>query len=129
MKKTSQENHRKYLKHRDYYIEYYSKKYNYDIEYKKKISTFYHDRNKQWRNQALTALGGECVRCGFTDVRALQIDHVNGDGGKERSAGMSQVKLYKKIFEDQTGYQLLCANCNWIKREENKETGTYYGKL
>ena len=32
---------------------------------------------------ALESLG-KCMICGFTDPRALQIDHVNGGGAKER---------------------------------------------
>ena len=51
-----------------------------------------------------------------------QIDHVNGGGAKEHKAMPNSVKFYRKVFEDTTGmYQLLCANCNWIKRAENKE--------
>lgn len=61
-------------------------------------------------------LGHACARCGFSDLRALQIDHVNGDGAKER--GRNQA-FYKRILADDGGrYQILCANCNWIKRHE-----------
>lgn len=72
------------------------------------------------REHALSFLGGECVRCGFTDPRALQIDHVNGGGTREhRTIGNSAV--YRKVLAGEPGYQLLCANCNWIKRAENDE--------
>jgi hypothetical protein len=69
--------------------------------------------------------GGRCAQCGFLDVRALHIDHVHGGGRKEyldgRGGGMS---YYYRVLEDQTGtYQLLCANCNAIKRIEQKEAG------
>ena len=61
---------------------------------------------------ALMVLGRKCVRCGFDDIRALQIDHINNDGYKE-----NRVKMYHKILRGDTeGYQVLCANCNWIKR-------------
>lgn len=67
-------------------------------------------------------LGGKCVRCGFTDIRALQIDHVNGGGKKELKKNGSGISYYKKILLDKNRkYQLLCANCNWIKRYENEE--------
>ena len=85
----------------------------------------------KWRRAALAALGGVCVRCGFADVRALQIDHVNGGGLRERSRRRQKdnailrvclTKYYRQVVEDQTGkFQLLCANCNWIKRAENGE--------
>jgi len=72
----------------------------------------------RYRHAALEKLGGKCSRCGFTDSRALQIDHVNGGGKKEILRGWRWIK---KIVTDPTGYQLLCANCNWIKRHERGE--------
>lgn len=71
------------------------------------------------RQAVLTKLGSKCVRCGFYDERALQIDHINGGGNKEKDMGAA--KMYRKILADSTGYQLLCANCNAIKKVENKE--------
>ena len=84
------------------------------------------DYREQWRLErralVLTLLGDCCAQCGFSDSRALQIDHINGGGNKERIQMKSNTKLYTKILSFGTyGYQLLCANCNWIKRVENKE--------
>ena len=31
----------------------------------------------------MTLIGDKCVRCGFSDVRALDLDHINGGGTKE----------------------------------------------
>jgi hypothetical protein len=85
---------------------------------------------KGWREKALAKLGNKCANpgCGWVntdgthgcdDKRCLQIDHVHGGGSKEQKAtGV----YYKKVVADQIGnYQLLCANCNWIKRAVNKE--------
>ncbi len=75
---------------------------------------------KRLRLKAIEALGGKC-KCGFSDWRALQIDHINGGGNKERK-NIGWAKLYNKIIAGTIkGYQLLCANCNFIKRHENKE--------
>ena len=67
----------------------------------------------------------KCVRCGFSDVRALVIDHVNGGGRQEREVTFkgAMYKYYKHVQENiATGkYQLLCANCNTIKLFEEKE--------
>ena len=62
---------------------------------------------------------------GCTDSRCLQIDHTRGGGYKDRvEKGHTGRALYKAVLEDQEDtYQLLCANCNWIKRVENKEEG------
>lgn len=89
------------------------------------------DCNERWHRAAFAALGGKCLRCGFTDERALQIDHVNGGGSKEHHRRQKNgamwrriclSKYYRLVVNDTTGkYQLLCANCNWIKRTENGE--------
>lgn len=70
-------------------------------------------------------LGDKCARCGISDQRVLQIDHVNGDGAAERKSGVRGTRrLLAHIRKRGTsGYQMLCANCNWIKRIENNETG------
>jgi hypothetical protein len=76
-------------------------------------------RSVHFRKRVLTKLGGKCVRCGFSDWRALQVDHVNRHGN-----GLTFYETYLDILEngDCDGeYQCLCANCNWIKRYENKE--------
>ena len=74
-----------------------------------------------------TLLGSVCVRCGFSDIRALQIDHINGGGYIERKSYPTNPKKYYSdillsIKKEEGKYQLLCANCNWIKRFENNET-------
>jgi hypothetical protein len=73
-----------------------------------------------WRIKVIGHLGGKCVICGFSDIRALQIDHVSGGGRVDRK-GLT-TGFYKKVVEDKSGkYQLLCANCNAIKRIINHE--------
>jgi hypothetical protein len=92
--------------------------YNRNIERARKVVI---ERRKKYRDLALTALGDKCVICGFTDSRALQIDHING-GGCQESRKHKEMWLYKQIIDgNTTNYQLLCANCNWIKRHERKE--------
>lgn len=70
------------------------------------------------RKQLIEKLGGCCVRCGFDDWRALQVDHKTGNGSLTRAKG----RLHYLIPLLKTGdIQLLCANCNQIKRYENGE--------
>jgi hypothetical protein len=72
------------------------------------------------RSEILKILGNKCVRCGFTDTRALQIDHINGGGSKEnRQFGPTRYVMYLKNHCE--GLQLLCANCNQIKKHEANE--------
>jgi hypothetical protein len=88
----------------------------------------YGDNLRQWRGKVLEKLGDKCRRCGFSDLRALQIDHVFGGGNKEIAKfGRSRQAYYKHVLADVNGrYQLLCANCNWIKRCENREYGNEF---
>lgn len=83
----------------------------------------------QLRERLFKILGDKCVRCGFTDRRALQVDHKSGDGAAERRLfGTYWEKWYVYALQHLYKYQLLCANCNWIKRFENKEghVGDFY---
>lgn len=66
-------------------------------------------------------LGDKCVKCGFDDKRALQMDHINNDGYKERWAGTNDANRYLKVLKDPSRFQILCANCNWIKRYEKED--------
>ncbi len=77
---------------------------------------------KELRIKTLNSLGGTvCVRCGFSDIRALQIDHING-GGKKHIESFSSNKTYHKyVREHPKEFQVLCANCNRIKVIEDRE--------
>lgn len=81
------------------------------------------EEQRKRRREFIDAMGGECVRCHFDDIRALQVDHVNGDGAAERTAGVRKDtrKYFDYVLAHRDRYQLLCANCNWIKRVEEKE--------
>ena len=78
---------------------------------------------KNAKTRAFGLLGDKCAKCGWTDIRALQIDHIIpiGDANR-RILNHRGTKLYRDVFKHPEYYQLLCANCNWIKRAENNET-------
>jgi hypothetical protein len=75
------------------------------------------------REQALNRYGRSCVRCGFENLLALVIDHIDDNGAEERKAlggqnfsGWRFYEYLKKVgWPD--GYQTLCANCNMIKEQ------------
>jgi len=75
------------------------------------------------RVKLIEILGGfQCRNCGFLDWRALQIDHVYGNGKEMKLTNPGIMQFYLEnpdiAFED---LQILCANCNWIKRYNNRE--------
>lgn len=80
---------------------------------------------RRLRNSVIEVLGGSCVKCGFNDKRALQIDHIDGGGSVERKSrsftGNFHKNVIKSCLSKENKYQLLCANCNWIKRFEMNE--------
>jgi hypothetical protein len=80
-------------------------------------SEYYYNRYRSTKDKLFDILGRQCSICGFNDIRALQIDHINGGGVK-------QGRSYYKHINDpdiKLKLQVLCANCNWIKRAENNE--------
>lgn len=97
----------------------------------------YHERNRErlnayqrqkqhqlllkYKAEIFRHFGYKCARCGFSDTRALQIDHPHGGGRQERKQKSAGVSYYRFVLDHIENYQLLCANCNWIKREENDE--------
>ena len=79
------------------------------------------------KSEVLERYGTDCANCGFSDRRALQIDHINGGGNAERIAAGGTIRfsgwnfyVYLKKQGYPEGYQTLCANCNMIKHEESK---------
>lgn len=70
-----------------------------------------------------------CVRCGFNDIRALSIDHIDGGGKRQKEEiGVSRIGgigFYRWLIRNNfpEGFQVLCMNCQFIKRIENHECG------
>lgn len=64
----------------------------------------------------------------ITDIRVLTIDHINGNGAKQRKkigkALSSGHPFYRWLRNNNypNGYQVLCMNCQFIKRIENNES-------
>ena len=79
------------------------------------------ERVQDMRRRVIELLGSKCARCNIIDDRVLQVDHMNGGGRKERRSVGSYGFLLRVLEMGKDDYQLLCANCNWIKRMENKE--------
>jgi hypothetical protein len=77
---------------------------------------------RKYKRKVFEFYGSECAYCKFTDIRALQIDHIDNNGAEERKAlggqNFSGWKFYKHLIDNQypAGYQTLCANCNMIKQ-------------
>jgi hypothetical protein len=63
--------------------------------------------------------GNACASCGFDDMRALSLDHIRNNGNIERvSLGIRGTYRRAKSEYLPTEYQILCMNCQFIKRNE-----------
>lgn len=81
-------------------------------------------KNAKLKQQLFAAYGGaRCASCGFDDIRALVLDHINGGGAAERRRYGNNVNLWRALLKADAppGYQVLCANCNVIKMWEKRE--------
>ena len=92
------------------------------------------EQTSEWkrtlRYEVLSHYSGDqpsCARCGFSDLRALCLDHVGNDGAAHRkellatqhrgaSSGAFYVDVRRRHFPP--GFQVLCHNCNHIKQVE-----------
>ena len=93
--------------------------YIYERDSEKRKETY-----RRLKSAVFQLLGRKCVRCNFEDMRALQIDHIHGKGYLHRKRIQGKA-FYRHILENSirslSDYQILCANCNWIKRDEQNE--------
>jgi len=84
--------------------------------------------NHKRRADIIAFFGGQCARCGETDFRVLQMDHIHGGGAAERRAGKMTLQQRWRFITDHPDaarqkFQLLCANCNCIKQWDEHEYG------
>ena len=86
-----------------------------------------------WMDKLFSILGGKiCVHCGFKDKRALCFDHKNGGGRKDvEKSGGHRMMVTKYVNDPELAkkdLQVLCHNCNWIKKHLNGEHNVYYNR-
>jgi hypothetical protein len=98
----------------------------YRQSHKEEIKTKQAVRHLQLKVDALKHYGNgkcACVKCGNDGITHLSIDHLNSNGAehrKERGVG-SHFYLWLKNANYPEGYQTLCMNCQFDKRDYKKE--------
>jgi hypothetical protein len=97
----------------------YNKRYYHDGPGKAKAKT----SQLALKLETFEAYGGAyCVQCGFADHRALNLDHIGGGGEIDRNQPGSRTIYYRLKREGfPAGFQVLCANCNSIKKYTHNE--------
>ena len=111
------------------YMKKYSREYRSNEEYKKRKNKKTRESRALLRLEILNHYSNEaliCARCGFGDVRALDLDHMDNNGCDHRKAigrRGATYDIYSQLKREgfPEGYQVLCRNCNWIKELEKRE--------
>ena len=73
---------------------------------------------REFRLLIVKNYGGKCTCCGETAIEFLALDHVNGDGNKERKAlRTGGSSFYYHVIRQgyPERYRLLCHNCNMAR--------------
>ena len=89
---------------------------------REKIKLYSKNRRREFKRLVLERYGNVYTLCNFSDIRALQIDHINNNGAEERKSlggqNVSGWRFYEYLIKNglPDGYQTLCANCNMIKQ-------------
>jgi predicted nucleic-acid-binding Zn-ribbon protein len=90
--------------------------------------------SKNLRNRTLIFLGGKCVKCGCTDLDALEINHIDGGGSKDKYAKGRRKQYYLDILSGRRksdDLNIMCKVCNaWhclviLRKLEDKWVITY----
>ena len=71
----------------------------------------------------------ECKTCGDTEYDGLSMDHIAGGGKKHaKEIGGCGTALTMWLIRNNYpgGFQVLCMNCQWIKRHENHEVKSLF---
>lgn len=68
----------------------------------------------------------KCKKCGEERIWCLVIDHINNDGYQHRKSmgNKGGHDIYNWIVKNNyptNKFQVLCHNCNWLKRREHRE--------
>jgi hypothetical protein len=74
---------------------------------------------KHYSNQEVPS----CEICGFSDIRALSLDHINGGGNKHREEiRKGGTSFYDWVIKNNypSGLRVLCMNCQFITLSEKR---------
>lgn len=106
--------HRKKTEQPILFKEYIEKVRDYRVGYLRR-------RRSVYRMQLFDLLGNKCIICGFSDIRALEFDHIDHTGYLDRKIHHgSEWGRYYALYPEEAKQklQILCCNCNRIKKIE-----------
>ena len=93
-------------------------------KYRAKNPEKYRKQSLKYRQKLRTKLleiyGDKCVLCGFNNLKALTLDHIDGKGNEERRK-MTEWAIYRNARDNYQPekYRTLCMNCQFIERSKS----------
>ena len=87
---------------------------------------------KVYKDKIYQIFDNRCSNCGFNNISCLTLDHKDGKGRKERKTrfGGYYIRFYKYYSthseEAKQKLELLCFNCNLVKKHLNNENTYQY---
>lgn len=104
-----------------------------DPEYRKRKKQHQRTHRDVIRMKVLNYYGNnapKCLRCGYDNVIALCLDHINNDGvahkkrlTNKRFRHVASRDIYRDVIRNNfpKEYQILCWNCNYVKEYERRK--------
>lgn len=79
---------------------------------------------KKLKDSVFNLYGRICDSCGFSDIKALTLDHILNNGAEERKK-LGERGVYCRAIKDfrPNEYRILCMNCQFIKRVKANQHG------
>jgi len=85
-----------------------------------KVNQSQRESHRQLNDEVIDAYGGKCACCGETRKEFLSIDHIDGNGNKQKKEigvrTSQEFYCWLKQNNYPEGFQVLCFNCNCGKR-------------
>lgn len=83
-----------------------------------------HPRNWARKMEIIHSLGGKCSACGFDDIRAIDIDHIDRSKKvKKFKTGWNWSRRFSDWAANVGNLRLLCANCHRLHTWEQRGFG------
>ena len=97
----------------------------YRKENPEKYRKYSRDRIAAQRESLFEMYGHVCSVCGFSDKRALTLDHILRNGNQERKE-VGERGVYRKALKEFRPdiYRTLCMNCQFIQRSKPQVAAT-----
>ncbi len=100
----------------------------------RKLSVQGKKKRQELKQEVFAAYGGVvCKGCGENRIACLTIDHIKGGGTQHRkaikTAGGYDFYGWLKKHGYPSGFQVLCMNCQWIKRADDENNGKHLGRV